>query len=108
MTAMKVKKPSAAALRKLGAKPFDVADHLDSPEVCVEYLNQVLADGDTEELLRALGHIAKARGMAQVAKDAGLARESLYKALAPGAKPRADTLFRVIRAVGVQLHADAA
>lgn len=88
--------------------PFDMAAHLDGPEAIAEYLNQVLADGDTDELVRALGHIAKARGMAQVAKDAGLGRESLYKALAPGAKPRAETLFRVIRAMGVQLHADAA
>lgn len=88
--------------------PFDMAAHLDSPEAIAEYLNQVLADGDTDELVRALGHIAKARGMAQLAKDAGLGRESLYKALAPGAKPRADTLFKVIRAMGVQLHAEAA
>lgn len=88
--------------------PFDMEAHLDSPEATSEYLNQVLADGDTDELLRALGHIAKARGMAQVAKDAGLGRESLYKALSPGAKPRADTLLKVIRAVGVRLHADAA
>ncbi|MEZ0469637.1 addiction module antidote protein [Luteimonas salinilitoris] len=88
--------------------PFDMAAHLDSPAAIAEYLNQVLADGDTDELVRALGHVAKARGMTQVAKDAGLGRESLYKALAPGAKPRAETLFKVIRAVGVQLHAGAA
>ena len=88
--------------------PFDMATHLDSPEAITEYLNQVLADGDIKELLRALGHVARARGMAQVARDAGLGRESLYKALAPGAKPRAETLFRVIRALGVRLHAEAA
>lgn len=85
--------------------PFDMATHLDSPEAIAEYLDQVLADNDTDELIRALGHIAKARGMSQLAKDAGLGRESLYKALAPGAKPRAETLFKVIRAMGVQLHA---
>ena len=68
--------------------PFDMAAHLDSPEAITEYLNQVLADGDIDELLRALGHVARARGMAQVAQDAGLGRESLYKALAPGAKRR--------------------
>lgn len=88
--------------------PFEMAIHLDTPEAIAEYLNQVLADGDTEELIRALGHIAKAKGMAQVAQDAGLGRESLYKALTPGAQPRADTLLRVIRALGVQLHAGAA
>ena len=88
--------------------PFDMAAHLDSPEAITEYLNQVLADGDIDELLRALGHVARARGMTRVALDAGLGRESLYKALAPGAKPRAETLFRVIRALGVRLHAEAA
>ena len=85
-----------------------MAAHLDSPEAITEYLNQVLADGDIDELLRALGHVARARGMTQVALDAGLGRESLYKALAPGAKPRAETLFRVIRALGVRLHTEVA
>lgn len=94
--------------RKKKLVPFDMAECLDSPEAIAEYMDQVLADGDTEELLRAVAHVAKAIGMAQVAKNAGLARESLYKALAPGAKPRADTLLRVIRAMGVQLHAAAA
>ena len=88
--------------------PFDMAAHLGSPRAVTEYLNPVLADGDIDELLRALGHVARARGMAQVARDAGLGRESLYKALAPGAKPRAETLFRVIHALGVRLHAEAA
>lgn len=90
------------------ALTFDMAVHLDRPEAITEYLNQVLADGDIDELLRALGHVARPRGMAQVALNAGLGRESLYKALAPGAKPRAETLFRVIRALGVRLHAEAA
>lgn len=91
-----------------GTLPFDMAAHLDSPEAIAEYLNQVLDDGDGNELLRALGYVARARGMAQVARDAGLGRESLYKALSPGAKPRADTLFRVIRALGVRLHVEVA
>lgn len=85
--------------------PFDLSEHLDSDEAITEYLAQVLADGDPDELLRALGHIAKARGMAQVAADAGLGRESLYKALAPGAKPRYDTVLKVTRALGVKLTA---
>lgn len=90
--------------------PFDMATFLDDPEAIAEYLTQVLADGDPDELLRALGHIAKARGMAQIAKDAGLGRESLYKALTPGAKPRYDTVLKVTRALGIQLtaHADVA
>ena len=85
--------------------PFDMARYLGSDEAIAEYLTQVLADGDTDELLSAIGHIAKAKGMAQVAKDAGLGRESLYKALAPGAKPRFDTILRVARALGVTLIA---
>ena len=84
---------------------FDMARYLGSDEAIAEYLTQVLADGDPDELLSAIGHIAKAKGMAQVAKDAGLGRESLYKALAPGAKPRFDTILRVARALGVTLTA---
>lgn len=85
--------------------PFDVSETLDSEEAIAEYLTQVLADGDTDELLRALGHAAKARGIAQIAEASGLGRESLYKALRPGAKPRFDTLARVCHAVGVKLVA---
>ena len=85
--------------------PFDMARYLGSDEAIAEYLTQVLADGDSDELLSAIGHIAKAKGMAQVAKDAGLGRESLYKALAPGAKPRFDTILRVARALGLTLVA---
>lgn len=108
MKTMKTIKPKAAALKKLGVKSFDLADYLDSDEAIAEYLSQVLADGDTEELLRAVGFVAKARGMAQIARDTGLGRESLYKALAPGAKPRYDTVVKVMKAVGVRLHAVAA
>ncbi|MNP57343.1 hypothetical protein D3C76_1521660 [compost metagenome] len=65
----------------------------------------MLADGDTEELIRAIGYVAKARGMSQIAKDSGLGRESLYKAFAPGAKPRFDTMLKVIHALGIDLLA---
>jgi len=85
--------------------PFDMTRYLDDDEAVAEYLTQVLADGDMPELLQALGHVARARGMAQVAREAGLGRESLYKALAPGAKPRFETVLRVTRALGVQLTA---
>jgi probable addiction module antidote protein len=84
---------------------FDMARFLDSEEAIAEYLNQVLADGDSDELVSAIGHVARARGMAQVAKDSGLGRESLYKALAPGAKPRLDTILRVTKALGIKLTA---
>jgi probable addiction module antidote protein len=86
---------------------FDMAALLDSDEAISEYLSQVLADGDNEEFLRAIGYIAKARGMAQIAKDSGMGRESLYKAFAPGAKPRFDTVLKVMHALGIDLHAQA-
>ena len=84
---------------------FDAAAYLDSEEMMAEYLNQALASGDTDLLLAAIGDVAKARGMAQVARDAGLGRESLYKALTAGAKPRFDTVFKVLQALGVRMYA---
>jgi probable addiction module antidote protein len=83
--------------------PFDIADLLDSDAAISEYLSQVLSDGDTDEIIRAIGHIARARGMTKIAAQSGLGRESLYKALSPGAKPRFDTVLKVIRALGVEL-----
>jgi probable addiction module antidote protein len=91
---------------KLAAKiktvPFDPARYLTDDEAVAEYMTAVLEADDTDLLVAALGDIARARGMAQVARDAGLGRESLYKALAPGAKPRFDTIMRVARALGVR------
>ncbi|MFK8332919.1 addiction module antidote protein [Pseudomonas sp. BJa5] len=84
---------------------FDMASLLDSDEAISEYLSQVLAAGDHEELIRALGYVARARGMAQIASASGLGRESLYKALSPGAKPRFDTVLKVVRALGIDLLA---
>jgi probable addiction module antidote protein len=72
-----------------------------------EYLSQVLEDGDNAELIRALGHIAKAKGMATVAKDSGLGRESLYKALSEGSQPRFDTITKVINALGLKMSVHA-
>ncbi len=86
---------------------FDMASYLDSNEAIAEYLSQVLADGDVDEFLDAIGHIAKACGMSQIAHNSGLARESLYKALSPGSKPRFDTIIKVMNALGVHLKASA-
>jgi probable addiction module antidote protein len=86
--------------------PFDAARYLTNDEAIAEYMNAVLESGDSDHLLLALGDIARARGMAQVAKDTGLGRESLYKALAPGAKPRFDTVLKVARALGISLAAN--
>jgi probable addiction module antidote protein len=83
---------------------FDIVAELDTDAAVEEYLAQVFADGDTDEILRALGHVARARGVAQLAKDSGLGRENLYNALKPGAKPRFDTILRVCQALGVHLQ----
>ena len=84
---------------------FDITEYLDSEEAIAEYLSQVLEDGDNDEFIRAIGHIAKAKGMAQIAKDTGLGRESLYKAFRPNAKPRFDTVMKVMNAFKLQLSA---
>ena len=86
-------------------KRFDAAEHLDTDEAIAEYLSIVLEENDPDALIHALGTIARARGMTQIAKDAGLGRESLYKALKEGASPRFDTIYRFIQALGVQLVA---
>lgn len=84
-------------------KPFDAAEHLNTPEDIAAYLDAWLEDGTPEELRSALGTIARSRGMSAVAMQAGLKRESLYKALGKGGNPTLDTLFKVIRALGLQL-----
>lgn len=83
---------------------FDAADYLDNEETIAAYLTAALEDENPDMFLVAVKDVARARGMTQLAKDTGLGRESLYKALAPGAKPRYDTLLKVLRALGVSLH----
>lgn len=87
--------------------PFDAADYLDEEETIAEYLTAALEDDNPEMFLVAVKDVARARGMTQLAKDSGLGRESLYKALAPGAKPRYDTVLKVVKALGFKLHAEA-
>ena len=84
---------------------FDAARYLEDDETIAEYMTAVLEANDPDLLLVALSDVARAKGMAQVAKDAGLGRESLYKALAPGAKPRFETIMKVARALGVKFTA---
>lgn len=96
----------AKPVRKLLA--FDAARYLGDDAAIAEYLTAILEADDPDLLLRALGDVARAKGMAQVAKQSGLGRESLYKALAPGAKPRFDTVLKVARALGVRFRAQAA
>ncbi len=85
--------------------PFDAADYLDNEETIAAYLSATLEEDDPEMFLVAIKTVARARGMTQLAKDTGMGRESLYKALAPGAKPRYDTILKVLRALGVRLQA---
>lgn len=87
---------------------FDPAEQLRDEEDIAAYLTLVIEEGDPGELAHALGLVARARGMAQIAKDAGIGREALYKALRPDAQPRFDTIARVCKALGVRLVAQAA
>ena len=84
-------------------RPFDVAEHLRDDEDIAEYLRQVLEEGEPGELAEALGVAAKARGMTVVARQAGIGRESLYRALRAGADPRFETVQRVCAALGLKL-----
>lgn len=88
---------------KIKIRPFDMANYLGNEEEVAEYLRQVLEDGDPAELAAALGDIARARGMTQLARDTGLSRESLYKSLSGERAPSSDTLFKVIHAMGFKL-----
>jgi probable addiction module antidote protein len=88
---------------KVTYSTFNVSDYLDNEVVIATYLSEAAQDENPDVLLKALGDVAKARGMAQVAKDSGLGRESLYKALAPGAKPRFETIAAVMRALNVKI-----
>ena len=90
-------------LNDLGIAPFDASDYLDNEETIAEYLNAALENPDPDAFLVAVRDVAKARGIAKVAADAGLGRESLYKALKPGAHPRFDTVRRLLEALGVKL-----
>ena len=98
---MKKAKPKVKVAAKVTYAPFEVADYLDSEEAIAEYLSLAARDENPGVLLKALGDVAKARGMAEVAKASGLGRESLYKTLAPGAKPRFETIATIMRALNV-------
>jgi len=100
-----MKKAMKKAMKKV--TEFDPSTYLDNDEVIAEYLAAALEDQNPEVFLAALGHVAKARGMTFVAQDTGLGRESLYKALAPGAKPRYDNVMKVLNSLGVKFSVTA-
>ena len=83
---------------------FDIADYLDSNEMIAEYLNAVLEDGNENEIITAIGNIAKVNGMTKIAEETGLSRPSLYKALSDGSKPQFGTIMKVLKAVGGQIQ----
>ena len=86
---------------------YDVSEHLRTPEEMAAYLQACLeeSNGDASFVAKALGDIARAKGMSQVARDAGLSRESLYKALSGERVPGFDTILKVVHALGIELHA---
>ena len=94
-------------MNKTKTSRYDVAEHLRTPEEMATYLEACMEDanGDAAFIAKALGDIARARGMAQVARDSGLSRESLYKALSGERSPGFDTILKVMGALGLELHA---
>jgi probable addiction module antidote protein len=96
-------------MAKTATTRYDVAEHLRTPAEMAAYFEACLeeADGDAAFLAKALGDIARSKGMSQVARDSGLSRESLYKALSGERSPSFDTILKVIGALGLKLHAEA-
>jgi probable addiction module antidote protein len=103
-----VSKPKANAKSRTSTVAYDVAEQLRTPEEMAAYLDAWLEEApeDTAGITRALGDIARAKGMTQVARDAGLSRESLYKALGENGNPSFATVLKVARAIGVKFHAE--
>ena len=95
-------------MTKVRTSNYDVAEHLRTPEEMAAYLEACFeeANGDAAFIAKALGDIARAKGMTQVAKDAGLSRESLYKTLSGKGSPGFDTVLKVMAALGLKLHAE--
>ena len=96
-------------MKKTTTSRYDVAEHLRNPEEMAAYLEACIeeANGDAAFIAKALGAIARAKGMTQVARDAGLSRESLYKALSGDRIPGFDTVLKILKALGLKLHAEA-
>lgn len=93
-------------MAKTKTRPYDTAEYLETAEDMAAYLEAALEDGDPTVVVKALGTIARARGMSQIARDTGLGRESLYKALSPEGNPEFATVMKVVRALGLKLRAE--
>lgn len=94
-------------LAKITTRRWDAADYLETPDDMAAYLEAALEDGDVGLIAAALGDIARAKGMTEISRKAGLGRESLYKALSPEGNPELGTVLKVVRALGLKLHATA-
>ena len=92
---------------RIKLKEFDPSAYLDNDEIIAAYLSAALEDANPDVFLSAIGNVAKATGMSAIAQRTGLGRESLYKAFAPGAKPRYDTVLKVLQSFGVKLNVSA-
>lgn len=93
---------------KVKTMPWDAAEHLKTKEDMAAYLEAAIEDGDPVVISAAIGDIARAKGMSQIARETGLGRESLYKALSPGGNPEFATILKVVRALGLKFHVEAA
>mgnify|MGYP001246016849 CR=1 FL=1 len=92
---------------RIKLRDVDASAYLDNDEIVAEYLTAALEDGNPDVFLAAVGNVAKARSMSAIAESSGLGRESLYKAFAPGAEPRYDTVLKVLQSLGVKLNVTA-
>jgi probable addiction module antidote protein len=93
-------------MAKTKTKTYDAAEYLENEDDRAAYLQAALEEGDPALVIHALGNIARARGMTQIARDTGLRRESLYKALSPDGNPEFATILKVVQALGIELHAE--
>lgn len=91
-------------MTKTETRSWDITEHLETEDDMAAYLEAVLEDGDPALVAAALADIARAKGMSQIAREAGLGRESLYKALSPGGNPEFATVLKVVKALGLRLH----
>jgi len=95
-------------MERTRTRTWDVVEHLETDEDMAAYLEAALEEGDAQLVAAVLGDIARAKGMSQIARNAGLGRESLYKALSPDGNPELATVLKVVRALGLRLHATTA
>jgi probable addiction module antidote protein len=93
-------------MAKCKTRPYDAAEYLETEGDMAAYLQAALEEGSPELVIHALGNIARARGMSQIARKTGLRRESLYKALSPDGNPEFATVLKVVQALGITLHAE--